>query len=243
VRLSDGELLDPFDGRGDLGRRLVRMIDPRNFDDDPLRMVKAIRMAVTFGFNLDGATSEAIRAGAASVLRVAGERIGSELAMIFSAAAFRRALALLRETGLDVPLFGEPVDPSRFHADDVSLAAALALLASNPRSLAERFRLSDGLLREVTTLQRLANEASLFALYDAGESIALQLPPLLRALGRDDVAMPDFSLAPLLTGDEIAALVGEPPGPRIGQLKRALLEAQLRGEVKEREQAVAFLRR
>ena len=50
VDLESGELLDPHDGRGDLERRLVRMIDATNFDDDPLRMLKAVRMAVRFDF-------------------------------------------------------------------------------------------------------------------------------------------------------------------------------------------------
>jgi len=241
VSLADGTLLDPFDGRGDLARRLVRMVDPGNFDDDPLRMLKAVRMAVKLDFTLDEATREAIRARAVSVVTVAVERLGAELAMIFSAGVFRRALALLHATGLDEPLFGELLDPSRFHADDVTLAAAWALLAPDPKSAAERFRWSDALLRETTTLQRLVKEPSLFALYDAGETIARQLPALLRALGGEGtVVMPDFHVAPLLSGDEIAALLNEPPGPRIGQIKRALLEAQLQGEVTERPQAIAF---
>jgi len=41
VSLGSGTLFDPHDGRGDLERRIVRMIDAINFDDDPLRMLKA----------------------------------------------------------------------------------------------------------------------------------------------------------------------------------------------------------
>jgi tRNA nucleotidyltransferase/poly(A) polymerase len=242
VDMESGELLDPFDGRGDLERRLVRMVDAKNFDDDPLRMLKAVRMAVRFDFALDDATRDAIRARAASVTSVAAERIGTELTMIFESGRFRRALELLAETGLDVPLFGVPLDASRYHAHDLPPAAAYALLLRDARTAAERFRLSDLLLRDITTLQRLVDEHSLFALYDAGERVARQLPPLLRALGRDgDVAMPDFTTTSLLTGDEIASLLGERPGPRIGQLKRALLEAQLRGDVQTREEALQFI--
>jgi len=46
VDLNTGVLLDPHDGRADLSRRLVRMINASNFDDDPLRVLKAVRMAV-----------------------------------------------------------------------------------------------------------------------------------------------------------------------------------------------------
>lgn len=243
ISLADGTLLDPFDGQGDLARRLVRMVDPKNFDDDPLRMLKAIRMAVKFDFAIEGPTTDAIRSRAPAISRVAAERIGAELTMIFEANAFRRALALLRETGLDVPLFGQVLDPALFHADDLGPAASYALLTSDVRAAAERFRWSDTLLREVTTLQRLATDAPLFALYDAGEAVARQLPPMLRALGRDAaVQMPDFRVTAVLTGDEIAALLDVSPGPRIGQIKRALIEAQLSGRVKTRAEAEVFVR-
>ena len=242
VELAGGALLDPFDGRGDLERRVVRMVDATNFDDDPLRLLKAVRMAVRLEFDIDNATLAAIRERAASVTSVAAERLGTELEMIFAAGAFRRALALLHDTALDVPLFGEPLDLTSYHVDDLTPAAAYALLVRDPRAVAERFRWSDTLLRQVTTLQRLLNDASLFALYDAGRDLARQVPDLLRALGCDDrIEMPDFATRALLTGDEIASILGERPGPRIGLLKRALLEAQLRGEVQTREEAEKLL--
>jgi tRNA nucleotidyltransferase/poly(A) polymerase len=220
------------------------MVDAANFDDDPLRMLKAIRMAVRLGFSIDDATLAAIRPRAAAIERVAAERVAYELSVIFSADEFRRAAALLRETALDIPLFGRELDAARYHADAVPLAAAFAVLVDDPPAFAARWKWSDVLLREVVALQRLASEHPLLALYDAGENLAAQLPPMLRALGHDDaVAMPDFSVKPLLTGDEIANLAKVEPGPRVGALKRALIEAQLRGEIKTREEAEEFVSR
>ena len=242
VELSGGVLLDPYDGRGDLQRRVVRMVDPKNFDDDPLRLLKAVRMAIRLEFSIDDATVAAIRERAMSVMSVAAERLGTELEMIVAAGAFRRALALLHDTALDAPLFGEELDPARYSIDDLEPAAAYALLVRDVRAAAERFRWSDTLQREVGTLQRLLDDPSLFALYDAGRDLARQVPGMLRALGRDDrIEMPDFATRALLSGDEIATILGERPGPRIGQLKRELLEAQLRGEVRTREEAEKWL--
>jgi tRNA nucleotidyltransferase/poly(A) polymerase len=242
VDLASGALLDPFDGRGDLRRRLVRMVTPKNFDDDPLRLLKAIRMAIRYEFDIDKATLEAIRERAPSVTSVAAERLGTELEMIFGSAAFRRALELLHDTALDVPLFGEPLDRGLYHSDDLELAAAFALIVRDVHTTAERFRWSDALLRDVATLQRLLDHHSLFDLYDAGHDLAQQVPVMLRALGRDDrIEMPDFSTKALLTGDEIAQILGERPGPKIGQRKRELLEAQLRGDVRTREEAEEWL--
>jgi len=229
VDLATGELRDPHGGATDIDARIVRMIAAKNFDDDPLRLLRAVRFAVTLDFTIDDATLDAVRARAATITSVASERIEYELSVIFSAGAFRRALELLRATALDVPLFGAELDASRFHADDVPLAAAYALLRHVPPG---------PVAREIATLQQLVEKHDRMALYDAGEWIASQLPPLLRALGRDDALdLPDFSIRALLSGDEIAALTGLAPGPRLGAIKRALLEAQVRGEVRTREEA------
>ena len=242
VQLGTGTLLDPHDGRGDLERRIVRMIDAANFDDDPLRMLKAVRMAVRFDFAIDAATLAAIRMRADRIAGVAVERIAYELTVIFSANAFRRAVALLHETGLDVPLFGRPIADD-FHADEVPLAAALALLVPDAHAFVKRFRLSDSLMRDIQALQRLRDSRSLVDLHDAGEQLARQLPPMLRALGCDDgIEFPDFVMQPLLNGDEIASIVGIEPGPRVGEIKRALLEAELEGRVRSREEAERFIR-
>lgn len=243
IDLRSGALLDPHDGRDDLERCLVRMVDASNFDDDPLRMLKAVRMAVRFDFGIDDATLAAIRPRAARIADVAVERVAYELTVILSAHAFRRAVALLHEAGLDVPLFGQALDAGKFHSDDVPLAAALALLVDDAHAFTKRWRLSDALLHEMQTLQRLRDARSLVDLYDAGDRIARQLSPMLRALGRDDrVELPDFTMKPLLTGDEIASIAGIDPGPRVGMLKRALLEAELEGKVTTREEAERFIR-
>ncbi|HEU4521311.1 MAG TPA: hypothetical protein VFT12_04860 [Thermoanaerobaculia bacterium] len=244
VSLDEGTLLDPHGGQRDLERRLVRMIDPSNFDDDPLRCLKAVRMAVRFDFNIDPETMAAIRSRAASVLAVAPERVIYELEVIFSSGRFRKAVALLREAALDGPLFGKELRTD-YGADDVSFAGAMALLVTDPKEWAKRWRWSAGLLRQTVALQSLLaadGEDLRVALYDAGDQVAQQLPAVLRALGRDGaVVMPDFSIRPLLDGEEIAAATGLRPGAELGRLKRALLEAQIRGEVKTAEEAAAFI--
>jgi len=234
VDLTTDELRDPFGGEPDIKGRLVRMIDPQNLEDDPLRMLRAVRLAVRYDFAIDEPTVAAIRRRAGRITTVAAERVTYELHAIFSAGKFRRALQLLNETALDEPLFGFEVDANRFNADDVSLAAAYALLVRDARQFARRWRWSDALLRDVLTLQQLMRSPNLIALYDAGEKVARQLP--LRV-----VQMPDFSIKPLLNGREIGSLAGVEPGPELGAIKRSLLEAQLRGEIRTREEAEHFV--
>ena len=241
VHLGRGELLDPHGGRRDLAARLVRMVDPSNFDDDPLRTLKGVRMAVTFGFAIEEQTLIAIRERAPRIVEMAAERVTYELSVILAAGRLRTAVDLLQRTGLLAPL---GLRARELHADDVSLAGAYALLVDDPRAYAERWRWSVELLREVITLRYLVEKHDRIALYDAGETIARQLPGILRALGRDDrLDVPDFTIRALLTGGEIAKLTGVAPGAELGRLKRALLEAQIRGEVTTREEAVAFVLR
>jgi len=231
VDLSTGELLDPHGGQRDAREGIVRMVRAENFDDDPLRALKGVRMAVKYGMTIDGATIDAIREHASKLERVAKERVMYELSVIFSSNAFRKAVDLLHRTTLDSVL---GLEHGTFHADDVSFAGALALLGGDDLGWGHV------LLRDVHTLRDLIDHHDRIALYDAGESVASQLPAVLRALGRDDkLDMPDFSIRPLLSGDEI----GIAPGPALGRAKRALVEAQVRGEVKTREEAGAFVRR
>lgn len=245
VDLEADSLVDPHGGQRDIEARVVRMVDETNFDDDPLRTIKAIRMAVKFDFTIDDDTLAAIRRRASRITDVAVERVTFELTVILSANRFREAVRLFRATSLDVPLFGRELHDA-FHDDDVPPTAAFALLVGDPRAHAERWRWSDALLRDVLTVQRLLSSSGdlRVALYDAGEEVARAYVAALRALGLDaNVELPDFTIKPLLSGAEIAALTALPPGKELGALKRALLEAQVRGEVRTAEEAETYVTR
>jgi tRNA nucleotidyltransferase (CCA-adding enzyme) len=56
-----GEYEDPFDGRSDLERRVLRVVDPKTFGDDSLRVLRAIQFAARFEFTLDGDTAALCR--------------------------------------------------------------------------------------------------------------------------------------------------------------------------------------
>src|SRR3954468_2658670 len=52
-----GEFFDPFDGRADLDRRVLRVVDPQTFADDSLRVLRAVQFAARFALTIDGATA------------------------------------------------------------------------------------------------------------------------------------------------------------------------------------------
>ncbi len=95
-------VLDFVGGRADLAAGLVRAIgEPqRRFEEDKLRMLRAVRFAARFGFEIEAATKVAIRELASKIHEVSRERIRDELTRMLTEGAARRAFELLDETGL-----------------------------------------------------------------------------------------------------------------------------------------------
>ena len=122
--LEGGELLDPHGGRGDLERRLVRMVSPQALEDDPLRSLRAVRIAVELELEIEAATGRAVSANARGIERVAPERVFAELKRVIGAEAVRRGLALMEAHGLTAVVLPEllalkGLEQSHFHHADV----------------------------------------------------------------------------------------------------------------------------
>ncbi|MBQ3997979.1 MAG: HD domain-containing protein [Paludibacteraceae bacterium] len=107
--LRYGELLDPFDGMGDLERCIIRTpLDPDiTFSDDPLRMMRAIRFATQLGFFLDGETFDAIARNKERIGIITKERIADELNKIMLSRRPSEGWILLDKTGLLPLIFPE----------------------------------------------------------------------------------------------------------------------------------------
>ena len=107
--LQYGELLDPFDGIGDLERCIIKTpLDPDiTFSDDPLRMMRAIRFATQLGFNLDGETFDAIARNKERIGIITRERIAEELNKIILSRRPSEGFILLDKTGLLPLIFPE----------------------------------------------------------------------------------------------------------------------------------------
>jgi poly(A) polymerase len=95
-------LIDPFAGRSDLALRIVRAVgDPvARFREDPLRMLRAIRFAVTLDLQIESATWSAMRNSAAAIATISSERVAEELAKLLVIEDPRRGLTLFAESGL-----------------------------------------------------------------------------------------------------------------------------------------------
>ena len=99
------EYLDPFDGRGDIGRRLLRVVDPATFGDDSLRALRAVQFAARFEFSLDDEARRLCREMPLDDLPA--ERVWGEVEKLLLARRPSTGLALALELGIVASLFPE----------------------------------------------------------------------------------------------------------------------------------------
>lgn len=104
-----GELIDPYDGIGDLGRKLIRTpLDPDiTFSDDPLRMMRAIRFATQLNFTIYPETFNAITRNASRITIISKERVMDELMKIMASPKPSIGWELLYRCGLLKLIFPE----------------------------------------------------------------------------------------------------------------------------------------
>lgn len=123
---QDGKIIDPFDGRGDLGRGLLRAVgDPKQrFSEDGLRVLRAARFVATLELALDPATEAAIEPTLDTYRKVAAERVRDEWIKTMKARAPSRAFEVMRRTGIlgvtcPEMLEGVGLEQNKWHAYDV----------------------------------------------------------------------------------------------------------------------------
>ena len=134
-------LLDVYDGQGDLARGLIRAVgEPRRrFEEDALRMLRAVRFACRLGFSVEPATAAALDACAPLLDQVARERVGTELEGILLTG--RAGQAMLNHPALFCAAVPELAasrgfdQHSRYHAYDVYEHTARVLAAAGELEL------------------------------------------------------------------------------------------------------------
>ncbi len=117
VSVAASDFLDPRGGLRDLASGLVRADDEKNFDDDPLRLLRAFRIAAQLGFAIEPKTFAAIARRRALIAKPAAERVAAELFQLLAVPGAAARLRELDRAGLLTALFPE-LEPSRTCAED-----------------------------------------------------------------------------------------------------------------------------
>ncbi len=277
------QVIDFVGGQEDLQRRIVRAIgDPdERISEDKLRMLRAIRFAAAFQFEIDPATAAAIQRRAAEIAVVSAERIAAEMRQMLAGEHRVRAVRLVLDSGLAAAILPEivPVDDAGRarlqqsldvlgHLQGPNLALGLAVLfagrvsPSDAKEMCRRWRLSN---KETATIDWVLAHHE--ALHDARRQRWSQLQPILandeapnllaveRAEAMAGLAdleeiewceslrhQPKEQLdpLPLITGDDLKDR-GIPQGPQYRILLERVREAQLDGEIHDRDDALALV--
>jgi tRNA nucleotidyltransferase (CCA-adding enzyme) len=95
-----GALLDPYGGRGDLDRGLIRVLHEKSFSDDPTRILRALRYEQRLGFHLEPNTEQLMCRDAAILNEVSGERLWHELELILNEECPEKVLSRADELGV-----------------------------------------------------------------------------------------------------------------------------------------------
>ncbi len=136
----DGAVLDFVGGRADLNAGLVRAIGGPHlrFEEDKLRMLRAVRFAARFGFAIEERTAAAIRTHASEIHQVSRERVRDEFTRMLTEGQARRAFELLDATGLLQQVLPEVAkmhgveQPPEFHPEGDVWVHTLLLLEKLP---------------------------------------------------------------------------------------------------------------
>ncbi len=136
MRHDSSEVLDYVGGQADLEAKVIRAIgEPaRRFTEDKLRMMRAVRFAARFGFEIEADTFRAIRRHVAEIHQVSPERLREELTKMLTEGAARQAFELLDETWLlqqvlpEIAAMKGVEQPPQFHPEgDVWIHTRLML--------------------------------------------------------------------------------------------------------------------
>lgn len=233
--LGSGQPFDPHGGLSDLEDRVLRAVSDRVFEEDPLRLLRAVRLEDELGFRLDERTEQLVRGLAKSVVEPAGERILVEL-MRLSEQGYRR----LDELGLLEPIGGAVEGLDRVGTPELRLVVALGPNLSRYPASNELRRLAsvvaraeppgDSSPRSIHRFRRSTEPYALEALQVLG---AMELVDAVLAARAADPA------EPLVRGDEL----GLPPGPEVGRILALIEEERAAGTISTPEEALELARR
>ena len=269
---SWGELLDPFEGRGDLGRKVVRALRPFSFMDDATRIFRAVRYSVRLGFAPDAETERLMRRDAAHMGGISGARVRGELermlgeerrvAMLAAANEYGvlRAVHPALELNADAVSALERADAWDYADKPLLMAGVMAYWAAAERhgELAARLDMSAVWGRVFADTARVKGEFGalgrdairrseiyrrLRGCHDAAVAACAVCVGDERIAGRLDLYRRELRDArALLNGDDLLAL-GVPQGPAVGAILAELVSARVDGAVGTRADEAAYARR
>ena len=231
---KNGELIDLIDGRKDINKKVIRTIIDSNksFNDDALRILRAIRFASYLDFKLDDEVSEAIKKNKHLLKKLSSARKKEELDKIFGSNKAREGIALIKKYQLEEELDLINLDKIKDYSDIVGIWAMINSKSYNFTS-SEKDLINK--INIVYELDNLNNDV----LYKYGCYVNV-IAGINKGLNKKDI-LEKYESLPIkrrdeinITAKEICDLLNKKPGPFIGKiyekLERAIIDNGLENE-------------
>jgi tRNA nucleotidyltransferase (CCA-adding enzyme) len=270
LRLGNGDsLLDPAGGRGDLERRVIRVLHRASFRDDPTRIFRAVRYAARLGFELDPETDELARAAVQGglVSHLSGSRLRADVVAVLCEPVVADAVARLGalgacravwpglDCGADAQALLGRVEPLRQRYAPRTPAWRMALVVLSRRLpdadlpvLAHRLvlrRRDAATLRAAVSTPFPDEDASPAAVAETFAARPVEAALLAAAAGSAVATayldhLRGVRLA--IDGSVLREELGLAESPRVGQVLRELLRRKRNGELADRAAELAAAR-
>lgn len=250
-------MLDPFNGQKDLKLKLIRVLHPKSFIDDPTRIFRAIRFATRFNFKIEKKTAHLLKYAVKKDLLklLSGERILYELQMINKEKRNTAILKKLQQTGIIKNLFGI-VLTQKFFLNNALLESdkkLIYLFSHISKSKLSKYPLTKTTTDAVRALRRFSEYRSNLIKAKKPSEIYTVLNPLSQtALEILSVTQPKpvrdkiklylnkYSKVKIFTtGKSLASLKIE-PGPKYTKIMKELLNLKLDGQIKTRSAEIKY---
>ncbi|KGX87944.1 CCA tRNA nucleotidyltransferase [Pontibacillus litoralis] len=248
----DGTIVDPFNGRGAIKEKRIETVGvaEERLQEDPLRMMRALRFVSQLGFSLAATTYDTIRHNAYLLERISIERKTVEMEKLIQGRFANRAWQLFIQSGVDQYLPSFEKEPSLIQkcaqlewipledmAEAITIFHQLATSLSVTQMVKD-WKLSNDVkrqsLRLTEAVQQWGSEEDCYVLYGVGESLLSSFCKILQILNRDAPSfknlkrtyeqLPIHSIKQLaLNGNDVRALFpNRHPGPWMQQLLRTI---------------------
>ncbi|WP_285005949.1 CCA tRNA nucleotidyltransferase [Lactococcus formosensis] len=255
---TEGEIIDLFDGLSDLAGSRLRAVGiaTERFNEDALRIMRAMRFAATLNFNVEEETFKAMQARAHLLSKISIERIFIELDKLLLAKDWKKGLEILLES--EAYTFLPDLQEKAIHAliqtlnSDFTFAnsaqAWAALLVHsdqiNVKTFLKRWKVSNDFIKYVHDLTEAykLESWSLESIYRYGLEKALLVDQLKVAAGEDvdceqayiyDAKLQIHSKSELaVTGNDIIQTFNIKPGPILGKLLHQIEEQVVNNQLK-----------
>ncbi|MCL1791570.1 MAG: CBS domain-containing protein [Peptococcaceae bacterium] len=258
-----GELIDYYGGLRDLQQKEIRILHNLSFIDDPMRILRAMRFAGRYGFNLARLTKDAVQTALreGALTKVSVERFSEELLLVLAEDAYQDIWYMLAKSGVFGAWFG-PIDHAMFSDIDESLPTGNCLLI---RFLSLLKGLNDAQMETVLGRLKIVRQ------WRKSVRIYLEARRLLRAcLGTLEeidgilAEVPEWMVDVLMLNGDIRGMVfayrqavagmnmrvtgqdfrqrGVPEGPLIGRLLQQVRVRWLEGRILTTEDENAYVR-